>query len=147
MERLGREVAESQPGYLVFISHAAKDRWVAGQMAAIIERRAKRYSVRTFLDEVDLEGGDRIPETIKANLHACEEFAILLSPSSVTRQWVLAELGGAWTLGKRIMAITYDLAAEKIPDIIDHDKSYELNDFDRYVDELIGRRRGKGVRR
>ncbi len=103
--------------------------------------------MRTFLDEVDLEGGDRIPETIKANLHACEELVILLSPSSVTRQWVLAELGGAWTLGKRIMAITYDLAAEKIPDIIDHDKSYELNDFDRYVDELIGRRRGKGVRR
>ncbi len=42
MQRLGREVAESQPGYLVFISHAAKDRWVARQMAAIIERRAKR---------------------------------------------------------------------------------------------------------
>ena len=113
-------------------------------MAAIIERRAKRYGVRTFLDEVDLEGGDRIKETIKANLHACEEFVILLSPSSITRQWVLAELGGAWALDKRIMAITYDLAAEQIPDIIEHDKSYELNDFDRYVGELIGRRKGKG---
>jgi hypothetical protein len=85
-------VAKSQPGYLVFISHSSKDRWVAGQMAAIIERRAKRYGVRTFLDEVDLEGGDRIKETIKANLHACEEFVILLSPSFITRQWVLAEL-------------------------------------------------------
>ena len=135
---------QSQPGYLVFISHSSKDRWVARQMAAIIERRAKRYGVRTFLDEVDLEGGDRIKETIKANLHACEEFVILLSPSSITRQWVLAELGGAWALDKRIMAITYDLAAEQIPDIIEHDKSYELNDFDRYVGELIGRRKGKG---
>jgi hypothetical protein len=137
-------VAKSQPGYLVFISHSSKDRWVARQMAAIIERRAKRYGVRTFLDEVDLEGGARIQETIKANLHACEEFVILLSPSSVTRQWVLAELGGAWTLDKRIIAITYDLVVEKIPDIIEHDKSYELNDFDRYVGELIGRRKGKG---
>jgi TIR domain len=137
-------VPKSQPGYLVFISHSSKDRWVAGQMAAIIERRAKRYGVRTFLDEVDLDGGDRIKEKIKANLHACAEFVILLSPSSVTRQWVLAELGGAWALDKRIMAITYDLAAEQIPDIIEHDKSYELNDFDRYVGELIGRRKGKG---
>lgn len=45
-------------------------------MAAIIERRAKRHGVRVFLDEVDLEGGDRIPATIKANLRACEEFVI-----------------------------------------------------------------------
>ena len=137
-------MAKNQPGYLVFISHSSKDRWIAGQMAAIIERKAKRYGVRTFLDEVDLEGGDRVPETIKANLHACEEFVILLSANSVTRQWVLAELGGAWTLDKRIVAITYDLVTEKIPDIIEHDKSYELNDFDRYVGELIGRRKGKG---
>jgi FAD/FMN-containing dehydrogenase len=57
---------------------------------------------------------------------------------------VLAELGRAWALDKRIMAITYDLTAEKISDIIEHDKSYELNDFDRYVAELIGRRKGKG---
>lgn len=108
-------------------------------MAAIIERKAKRYGVRTFLDEVDLEGGDRIPAMIKANLHACEEFVILLSPQSVTRQWVLVELGGAWTLDKRVMAITYNLATEKIPDIIEHDKGYDLNDFDRYVAELIRR--------
>ena len=113
-------------------------------MAAIIERKAKRYGVRTFLDEVDLEGGDRIPATIKANLHACEEFVILLSPHSITRQWVLVELGGAWTLDKRIMAITSNLSADKVPDIIDHDKSYELNEFDRYVNELIGRRKGQG---
>lgn len=135
-------MTKSQPEYLIFISHSSKDRWIAGQMAATIERRAKRYGVRTFLDEVDLEAGDRIPETIKTNLHACEEFVILLSPSSVTRQWVLAELGGAWILDKRIIAITYDLVADKIPDIIEHDKSYDLNDFDRYVGELIRRRRG-----
>jgi hypothetical protein len=44
-------VPDSQPGYLVFISHSSKDRWIAAQMAAVIERKAKRYGVRTFLDE------------------------------------------------------------------------------------------------
>lgn len=84
------------PGdYLVFISHSTKDRWIAKQMAGIIERNAKRYGVRTFLDEVDLEGGDRIPDVIRAHLQTCEEFVILLSPHSVARQWVLVELGGA----------------------------------------------------
>jgi hypothetical protein len=62
---LGASGGEEPAGYLVFISHSSKDRWVARQMAAIIERKAKRYGVRTFLDEVDLEGGDRIKETIK----------------------------------------------------------------------------------
>ena len=143
MSRRPDTSSRSDPTYLVFISHSTKDRWIAKQMAAIIERKAKRYGVRTFLDEVDLEGGDRIPATIKANLHACNEFVILLSPHSIARQWVLVELGGAWTLDKRIMAITYNLA-DKIPDIIDHDKTYELNDFDRYVGELIRRRKSKG---
>jgi TIR domain len=100
--------------------------------------------MRVYLDEVDLQGGDRIPATIKANLRDCDEFVILLSPESLTRQWVIAEMGGAWILDKRIMAIRYDLAAESIPDILRHDKSYELNDFDRYVNELIERRKGKG---
>ena len=86
--------------YLVFLSHSSKDRWIAKQMAAIIERKARRHGVRTFLDEVDLKGGDRIPGTIKANLHACDEFVVLLSPHSVTRQWVLAELGGSRDFGQ-----------------------------------------------
>lgn len=94
-----------------------------------------------------MEGGDRIPAVIKANLHACEEFVILLSSHSVTRQWALVELGGAWTLDKRVMAITYGVAAEAIPDIIDHDKGYDRNDFDRYVSELIRRVKRKGTKR
>ena len=142
-----RGVATAELDYLAFISHSSKDRWIARQMAAIIERKAKRYGVRTFLDEVDLEGGDRIPATIKANLHACEEFVTLLSPHSITRQWVLVELGGAWTLDKRVMAITYNMAPDKITDIIGHDKGYELNDFDRYVTELIRRIKRKGAKR
>ena len=65
MSRRPDTVSRSDTTYLVFISHSTKDRWIAKQMAAIIERKAKRYGVRTFLDEVDLEGGDRIPATIK----------------------------------------------------------------------------------
>jgi hypothetical protein len=46
-----------------------------------------------------------------------------------------------------MMAITYDLAPEKIPDIIEHDKGYDLNDFDRYVAELIRRVQRKRPKR
>jgi hypothetical protein len=42
-------LAVGRPEYLIFISHSSEDRWIAGQMAAIIERKAKRYGVGTFL--------------------------------------------------------------------------------------------------
>lgn len=50
-------------------------------------------------------------------------------------------------MDKRVIAITYNLVAEKIPDIIEHDKGYDLNDFDRYVAELIRRVQRKRPKR
>lgn len=117
-----------QGDYPVFISHSTKDRWIARQMVAIIERRAKRYGVRTFLDERDIEGGDSIPETILAELRACREFVILLSPESIARQWVLIELGAALGLRKQVVPIMYNVAPADIPDIIRLTKAYELNE-------------------
>ena len=46
--------------YLVFISHSSKDRWIARQMARLIEER----DIKTFLDEKDIQGGDLISESI-----------------------------------------------------------------------------------
>lgn len=125
--------------YLVFISHSSKDRWIARQMAAIIERRARRYGVRTFLDEKSLEAGASIPEEIRRHLESCEEFLVLLTSLSVSRQWVLLELGAAWGLRKRIVAITDKIADDDLPDIIRQTKACELNDFDGFVSELVGR--------
>lgn len=132
-------MAENQPDYLVFISHSSKDRWIARQMAAIIERGAKRYGVRTFLDEKDLEAGASIPEEIRRHLESCEEFLVLLTSLSISRQWVLLELGAAWGLRKRIAAITDKVADDDLPDIIRQTKACELNDFDRFVSELVDR--------
>jgi hypothetical protein len=115
-------VAENRPDYLVFISHSSKDRWIARQMAAIIERRARRYGVRTFLDEKDLEAGASIPEEIRRHLENCEEFLVLLTSLSVSRQWVLLELGAAWGLRKRIAAVTDKIADDDLPDIITADE-------------------------
>jgi hypothetical protein len=108
-------------------------------MAAIIERRARRHGVRIFLDEKDLEAGATIPEEIRRHLESCDEFVVLLTSLSISRQWVLLELGAAWGLRKRIAAITDKVADDDLPDIIRQTKAYELNDFDRFVAELVGR--------
>jgi hypothetical protein len=138
-------LTEPLSDYLVFISHSSKDRWIAKQMAATIDRKGKRHGIRTFLDEKDLEAGATIPEEIRRHLEGCEEFLVLLTPPSISRQWVLVELGAAWGLRKRIAAITDKVADGALPDIIRQTKAYELNDFDKFVTELVGRAKRKRV--
>lgn len=128
--------AESRP-YLVFISHATKDRWVARKVAEEIEKAG----AQTFLDEKDIEGGDSIPETIRERLEACDELIVLLSASSIARPWVLIEIGAAWGLRKRIVAVIDKLSPSEIPDPIAPYKAYDLNDLDRYLEEVGARAR------
>jgi len=63
----------------VFISHSGKDRWIAKQMANLIEEKGREYNVKTFLDEKDIEGGDSISESIRESIEKCDEFLVLLS--------------------------------------------------------------------
>jgi hypothetical protein len=69
--------------YVVFLSHSTKDRWVARQMMSLIEQRCKRFGVRVFLDERDIQAGRSIPESIGQRLRACNEFLVLLSRYSL----------------------------------------------------------------
>ena len=47
-----------QRPYLVFVSHATQDEWIAKCMAEVIERKGRRHGVKAFLDARDLESGD-----------------------------------------------------------------------------------------
>jgi len=85
--------------YLVFISHSARDQWVARQMARAIEGQGKPYKVRSFLDEKDVESGDHIHESIRDSIRDCDEFMVLLTRRSASRAWVLIEMGAACSRG------------------------------------------------
>ena len=136
--------AEQEKGYLVFISHSAKDRWIAKQMATLIEEGGREYGVKTFLDEKDIEGGESIPESIRENIEGCDEFLVLLSRYSIDREWVLIEIGAAWGLRKRIIAIIDKVAPEEMPGIITPYKAIDLNSFEEYLEQLINRAKEAG---
>lgn len=99
-------------------------------MAAMIEEKGRKYGVMTFLDERDIAGGDSIPDSIRKNIQECNEFLVLLSRYSIDRPWVLIELGAAWALGKRIVAIIDKVTPEEMPDILTSIKAIDLNNFD-----------------
>jgi len=135
-------IDREQKSYLVFISHSEKDRWIAKQMAALIEERGRKHSIKTFLYEKDIKGGEPIPDSIRRNIQECREFVVLLSRYSLGRAWVFIEIGAAWALEKLIVAITDKVTPEEMPAIIAPYKAIDLNEFDKYVEELVNRAKG-----
>ncbi len=143
MAETGKRAAAHR--YLVFVSHSTADRWIAKQIANQIETKTRKYGVKTFIDEKDIEGGDSIPESIRKSIRGCDEFLVLLTPCSIHRPWVLTEIGAAWILSKRITAIIDKISPDELPDVIIPYKAIDLNQFDEYIGQLTTRaKKAKG---
>ena len=127
---------------MVFISHSTKDRWIAKQIANLLEVRGRKQRVTTFLDERDILIGDSIPDTIRDNIRNCSEFLVLLSKNSINRPWVLIEISAAWGHGKRIIAIIDKVTPEEMPEIMLPYKAVDLNNLEEYIDQLLDRAKG-----
>ncbi|HEX9424380.1 MAG TPA: toll/interleukin-1 receptor domain-containing protein [Pyrinomonadaceae bacterium] len=125
--------------FLVFISHSTKDRWIAKQIAKLLEAAG---GIKTFLDERDIKVGDSIPESIRTNIQQCNEFLVLLTRNSLNRPWVLIEISAAWGQGKRIIAIVDKVAPEEMPEIMLPYKAIDLNDLEEYIRQLADRVKG-----
>jgi TIR domain len=96
--------------YPVFISHGWHDRWIAKQMARLIAEAG----ANPFIDIFDIKKGDRIESKIQEGLNAANELVALLTPWSVDRNWVWAEIAAAWALRKRYVGILYGLTMAHI---------------------------------
>jgi hypothetical protein len=125
--------------YRVFISHGWHDRWIAGQMA----RRIKEDTgAEPFIDIFEVKKGDRIEQRILSELPRCNELVVLLTPWSVRRNWVWTEVGGAWSLGKRIVGVIYGLSISDIEKehggmaALAPTNCLGLDEFNNYIAEL-----------
>ncbi len=61
---------------------------------------------------------------------------VLMTPASVTRPWVLLEVGAAWEKELRIVPVLLHVDVDLIPVMIRSKKAINLNDFDDYLAEL-----------
>ncbi|MBU4273281.1 MAG: toll/interleukin-1 receptor domain-containing protein [Planctomycetes bacterium] len=120
--------------YLVFVSHATADKWIAKTLCEKIEA----VGAVTFRDDRDIAGGDDIPEQIRQHIIRSNEMVVLMTPESVNRQWVLVEVGVAWgrRQNARIIAILCHVKVDNIPNIIRSKKAVPINSFDEYLKEL-----------
>ena len=116
----------------IFISHSSRDKWIARKLSEeIAELRCE-----TFLDEKDIKTGESIDESIHDHLSNSDDFLLLLSPDSVKSHWVLIELGGALALKKTIIIVLLYLGANDIPQLISKYLARDINDIEKYYDEV-----------
>ena len=120
--------------YLVFVSHATADKWLARTLCEKIEQTG----ARTFRDDRDINGGDDIPEEIRRQIIQSNEMVVLLTPHSIDRPWVLLEVGAAWGRRRkaRIVAVLCHVEVDTIPDIIGSKKAVPMNELDEYFSQL-----------
>ena len=74
--RVNRKRHEAKKEYIVFISHSAKDAW----MARVVAEKITEIGAIPWLDAKEVKGGDLIADKIRQGVEACREAVVLVSP-------------------------------------------------------------------
>ena len=119
----------------IFLSYSRRDESAIKK----IRERLTSSGVEVWLDQTDIEPGDRIPDKIGRGIRECDYFLIALSPISVESEWVQMELNIALAEEiKRKVKFVIPMLMEKciIPSII-QDRAYvNLSNPELFEDKL-----------
>jgi predicted peroxiredoxin len=123
---------------LVFISHSSQDTWVAEQIAKHIKTSGANF----FLDEYHIQLGADFEEEILKQLNKSDEILVLLTPWSIKRPYVWAELGVAWGRKIRIVGVLHGISIVNLNKkseatiFLKKKNLIELNTINKYFSEL-----------
>ena len=125
--------------YRIFFSHGGDDTYIVKHF--LVPKVEKLPGATVFLDDGLIEYGEDFRKTIFAELSSCNELLVLLTPSSLKRPWVVAEIGAIVVSGKRVVPIRYgpseaDLQALGILSLLGPISLLRMEDFDDYVEQL-----------
>lgn len=104
--------------------------------------RSRRAARPPFLDEADIDKGADFEEEIVAFLEKAHELVVLLTPWSMDRPYVWAELGAAWSRRIPVVALLLGItpgelqARPGVPVFLKKRNLLELNDIGEYLKEL-----------
>ena len=108
--RQGRPSARhSAGGRAIFISHAAKDRALAGALAELL-RSALTLEAReilcTSVEGYRLAGGSNTDRALRREILGAKTLVGIITPASGRSAYVQAELGGRWVTDKHMIPVT-----------------------------------------
>lgn len=111
-------------------------------MAKQISRGIEECGARCFLDEAEINVGADFEEDILTALNNSHELVVLLTPWSLDRPYVWAEIGVAWGRKLPIVTLLHGIDVEamqsnsRIPIFLKKRNLLDLNNIQTYFDEL-----------
>lgn len=125
---------------VAFLCYATEDSGIAERIA----RALITNGINTFWDKWEIRSGESIRQRIEQGLGACTHFMALLTPRSVQKPWVNAEMDAGF-LGKlsgrcHFIALRVDLPARELPPLIGtlHSPQIELSNFEADMRTIVG---------
>ena len=107
-------------------------------------RCIKECGAETFIDVNDIAAGDDLKRRIREEIARTDELVVLFTAWSSQRSWLWVEIGAAWILEKRVVAILYEVSRGHLENdggraVLEGLNFCELNEFDIYLQELSRR--------
>ncbi|HVB82277.1 MAG TPA: TIR domain-containing protein [Candidatus Binataceae bacterium] len=125
------------PSPKAFLCHATEDKPLARRIAGDLQAAG----IDTFFDEWEMRAGDSLRQKIDAGLGGCSHFIALLSPVSLHKPWVKAEMDGAFVLklegSCRFIPLRHGVSPELLPPLLKGSLSPSLDDYERDIKTLI----------
>jgi hypothetical protein len=129
------------PSYRLFFSHGGDDTFIVREF---LRPKVESSGATVFLDAGRLAYGDDFRETILRELSLADEILVLLTPSSIRRPWVFAEIGAMLVRGKRVVAVRYGPSEAELEELgvlplLGTKTLLRMEDLDEYVLQLTQR--------
>jgi hypothetical protein len=133
--------AEPRP-LRAFICHASEDNALARQIAADLHAAG----IDTFFDEWEIKAGDSLRRRIDEGIEACTHFIVLLTPQSLQKPWVNAELDAGFVRRVEghciLVPLRHQLGVDRLPPLLAAIRSPQIHDYERDIAILINDIRG-----
>ena len=121
---------------VAFLSYAGEDKDLAKQVANTLQENG----IETWWDEWEIRHGDSIRQKVDEGIGSCTHFLVLLTPQSIDKPWVKAEMDSAFVRklkGKcRFNPVRHKLTVEELPPTLQSLHSPEIESGTN-IDKLI----------
>ena len=134
---MGEEVNGTRRSPVAFLSHASEDK----ELAIRIAEDFQRQGINTFFDKWEIGPGDSIRAKIDAGLENCTHFVVLLTPQSIGKPWVNAEIDAAFVAKVerrcKLIPLRFNLAIDRLSPLLRALHAPALENYDKDIRELI----------
>jgi hypothetical protein len=123
---------------VAFLCHASEDKPLAERIA----RSLYDAGIQTFYDEWEIRGGDSFRQKIDEGLAGCSHFIALLTPQSIKKPWVNAEIDAGFIQkvkgSTQFIPIRWGLSVADLPPLLQALHAPAIENYEHDIEQLIG---------